>query len=182
MTENELVKIIKTDLVSKITKDLSKVPFRIFREEDLHACTYYHLRKHIEKDPTWEILNEPQLKGLKRRNRSRHPDLLLMKDGISKFIIELKFNYHLEGIQKKDQQVLKKSVKKKRWAKKAFFIQVIVDPKRSSKRGVWKNRNAIRSIYIDPEMLNEYKRVFEQRHSVHPRPVQIARNIKRRKI
>lgn len=180
MTEQEMVKFIKNGLISKLTKDYSRKPFRIFREEDLHACTYFHLRKHIAHDGTWEILNEPQLKGLKRRNRSRHPDMLLLKDGISKFIIELKFNVHLEGIQKKDQQVLKRAVHGKKWAKKAFFIQTIIDPIKTSKRRVRKHRNAMVSICMDRKVLPDYQKVFERRHILQIRPVQIAMNKKRK--
>lgn len=66
LNQNEVGKFIKTDLRSKLQKDLWGFPFRIFREEDLHTCTYYHLRRFLKADRDWEILNEPLLRDLKK--------------------------------------------------------------------------------------------------------------------
>jgi len=56
LVQNQVVKFIRTTLTSKLQKDFSGFPFRIFREEDLHTCTYYHLRRFLKADRNWEIL------------------------------------------------------------------------------------------------------------------------------
>ena len=57
---------------------------------------------------------------MKGRNRGAHPDMALLRNGKPVFLIEFKFPRRSSGVQKKDQQILRKAVHKKKWVKKVF--------------------------------------------------------------
>jgi len=91
LTQNQVGEFIKNDLKVKLEKDFCGPRFRIFREEDLHTCTYYHLRRFLNADRNWEMLNEPLLRNLKAKGRSAQPDIVLFHKEKPKIVIELKF-------------------------------------------------------------------------------------------
>jgi hypothetical protein len=169
LNQNEVGKFIKTDLRSKLQKDLWGFPFRIFREEDLHTCTYYHLRRFLKADTDWEILNEPLLRGLKGRGRGAHPDIVLFHKGKSKIIIELKFRRYVSGIQKKDARILKKAVENKKWAKKAYSIQMTIEPRKETGQEVVLYRNIAIQIVMKEDRKDKYWEEYSKRHKPQPR-------------
>ncbi len=169
LTQNEVGSFIKKVLKAKLEKDFWGHPFRIFREEDLHTCAYYHLRRYLKADRNWEILNEPLLRDLKDSGKSAQPDLVLFHREKPKLIIELKFKRTLFGIQKKDKKVLEKSVENKKWAKKAYFIQLIIEPKKETNQEVLLYRNKFIPIVMREDRLVEYKEVFSKRRKPEPR-------------
>jgi hypothetical protein len=164
---NEITRFIKTDLAEKLDSDFQGPPFRIFRERDLHACCYFHLRRFIGRDPWWEICNEPYLKGLKGRDRGAQPDVVLFYRSKAVALIELKFRRRGIGIQRKDQRVLRRAVKKgktnKRWVKKAFYVEVAVRPRGSRPRKVTKYRNRVISLQMNQEGLADYLQIYRHR-------------------
>ena len=169
LVQNQVVKFIRTTLTSKLQKDYSGFPFRIFREEDLHTCTYYHLRRFLKADRNWEILNEPFLRDLKAKGRSAQPDIVLFHKGKPKILIELKFKKYIRGIQKKDKKVLEKSVENKKWAKKAFFIQAIIDPKKETDQDVVPYRNTFITIEMKEGRKEKYLEIYHKRRKPQPR-------------
>jgi|GEM_PF-3862145 len=169
LNQNEVGKFIKTDLRSKLQEDFCGFPFRIFREEDLHTCTYYHLRRFLKADRDWEILNEPLLRDLKEKGRSAHPDIVLFHKGKSKIIIELKFKKYISGIQEKDARTLEKAVENKKWAKKAYFIQMTIDPRKETGQEVVLYRNREIKIVMEKDRKDEYREEYSKRRKPQPR-------------
>jgi hypothetical protein len=164
---NDMTRFIKTELVEKLDRDFQGLPFRIFRERDLHACCYFHLRRFVGGDPAWEVCNEPHLKGLKGRGRGAQPDVVLFHRRKPVALIELKFRRRGSGIQRKDQRVLRRAVKKgkknKRWVNKAFYIEVVLRPRKSRPRKVAGYRNRVISLPMNKQTLSEYLQMYRQR-------------------
>ena len=159
---------ISKRLKRKLKRDFCGRPFRIFRERDLHACTYYHLRTFLKGDKNWAILNEPLLRGLKGRDKSALPDIELLHNGELVYLIELKFPRRRTGVQRKDQRVLAKAVKHRKWAKKAYFIETILKPDESRRRVV-PYRNKIITIQMREDRLTEYRALYRKRRKPKPR-------------
>src|SRR5271157_1188497 len=99
LNQNQVVKFIRKTLIPKLKNDFCGSLFRIFREEDLHTCTYFHLRNYLDVDNNWEILNEPLFRNLKKKGKSAQPDIVLFHKNKPKIIIELKFKKYIFGIQ-----------------------------------------------------------------------------------
>lgn len=169
LIQNQVVKFIKTSLKSNLEKDFCGSPFRIFREEDLHNCTYYHLRLFLKADRNWEILNEPLLRNLKGKGKGAQPDIVLFHKEKPKILIELKFKRNIYGIEKKDKKVLEKAVKNKKWAKKAFFIQTIIDPKWESTIHVIPRLNTFIPVVMRKGRIEKYREKFSKRRKPQPR-------------
>ena len=102
ITPQKLGRFITHELHDNLTSDFCSPPFRIFRERDLQACCYYHLRTFLTRDSAWEICTEPCLRGLKGCGRAAHPDVALLHNGKLKALIELKFRRNRTGVGKKD--------------------------------------------------------------------------------
>ena len=124
-TQNDWTNFIKNKLPAKLRRDL--VSQRMFRESDLQSCCYFHLRKFGYGDKKWKILNEPWIADLKGK-----PDLLICKDQRPVFMLELKFRKAKSGAGRRDEVKLKEAVKNKKWAKKAFLIEVALDATRDT--------------------------------------------------
>jgi hypothetical protein len=125
-TQNDWTNFIKKKLPDKLRRDL--VSQRMFKESDLHSCCYFHLRKFGYGDKKWKILNEPYIADLKG-----NPDLLIYEGERPKIMLELKFwTPGKSGAGRRDEEKLKHAVKNKKWAQKAFLIEVVLDAKRST--------------------------------------------------
>ena len=63
-------------------------------------------------------------------------------------IIELKFRRQSSGLKGKDAQVLKDAVENREWAKKVFFIEVVLEPghQKGDKGAIPKYRGKVISI------------------------------------
>ncbi len=170
---NDVTRFIKTKqpdgLRARLSKDFSGPPFRIFRERDLHACCYFHLRRFLQSDRSWEILNEPFLQGLKRHGKGAQPDLVLFRKNKPVFIVELKFRMKHTGIQRKDQHVLRNAVKHKKWAKKAFYIETIIESSQDAGQKVVPYRNKSMTIPMKSERMADYLDLFKRRRRPGPR-------------
>lgn len=169
LNQNDIGSFIRYDLQDKLERDFCGRPFRIFQERDLHACTYFHLRRFIRADHQWEILNEPFLRGLKGSGKSAQPDLVFLRRGKPVLLVELKFRRRVSGVQRKDQTVLKKAVKRKKWVKKAYYIETVVQLTRTTRRGVSLRRNRVVTIVMRNDRLGEYLHLFKQRRKPAPR-------------
>ncbi len=177
ITPQDLGRFIMRDLRNKLTLDFCGPPFRIFRERDLQACCYFHLRTFLTPDPTWEICAEPCLRALKRASRAAHPDVALLQNGHLKALIELKFRRSRRGLTKKDQHVLKRAVRKGRygrWVNKAYYIEVVVKPSKNGRRKGTPYRNRARSIAMAVDRLDEFLNLLKQRRKISLLPPQIV--------
>jgi hypothetical protein len=169
LTPNAVAAFVRRKLRSKLEEDFSGRVFRIFRERDLHACSYFHLRRFFGNNSNWEILNEPLLRGLKGRNRGAHPDMALLRNGRLNFLLEFKFRRRYSGVQRKDQRVLRMAVRKKKWAKKVFYIEAVIQPKRKSRRHLIPYRSRIVTISMLPGRLQEYLSLYRLYRKPKPR-------------
>jgi len=170
LNQNEVGKFIKKSLILKLKNDFCGSRFRIFREEDLHTCAYYHLRRFLSTDRNWEILNEPLLRNLKAKGRSAQPDIVLFHKNKPKIIIELKFKKNLVGISKKDKEVLEKSVKDKKWVKKAYIIHMAIKQKQELDQNCVRYRNKFIPIIIeDQNIRKKYLEIYNERRKPQPR-------------
>ncbi|HOJ19704.1 MAG TPA: hypothetical protein PLT92_14165 [Ignavibacteriaceae bacterium] len=166
---NKVSRFIRKELREKIFSDFNNYPFRIFRERDLHASCYYHLRQFLFGDLSWEILNEPFLRDLKCKGKGAQPDIALIRRGKLYFIIELKFRRKLSGIQNKDHMVLNNSVKNKKWARKAYFIETVVEPLRETGLTGTPYRNKYIIIAMSKEKRKEFLSIYNKRRRPEPR-------------
>lgn len=166
---NDVTSIIRNDLRAKLEKDFCGRPFRIFREGDLPACCYFHLRRFLRSDRNWRILTQPLLRGLKTRGRSALPDMLLLRSEKPVFLIELKFRRRTTGAQSKDQQTLKRAVSRRKWAKKAFYIETVVEAHRKTHRSLVPYRNRKISIVMREDRRDEYLKLFKCLRKPKPR-------------
>ena len=164
---NKVTRFIRKELRKKISSDFNGNPFRIFRERDLHACCYYHLRQFLWKDKDWEILNEPFLRDLK--GKGAQLDIALIRKDKLCFMIELKFRRKLSGIQKKDHKVLTNAVKTKKWARKAYFIETLIEPVRKTGLTGIPYRNKYIIITMDKERRDDFLSQFHSRRKPEPR-------------
>ena len=169
ISANEVTSVIRRKLKKAIAKDFSGRPFRIFRERDLHACCYFHLRRFLRSDRAWEILNEPLLRGLKGKGRSARPDIVLFHNGKPVFLIELKFRRNSKGASSKDRRVLRNSVRNKKWAKKAFYLEAVIQASTAKKRKLVPYRNRSISIFLREDRRPEYNTYFKGRRKPLPR-------------
>lgn len=169
LTPNDVTAFIRLKLKSKLEKDFSGRVFRIFRERDLHACSYFHLRRFFSNNSNWEILNEPLLRGLKGRSRGAHPDMALLRNGKLVFLLEFKFRRRYSGVQRKDQRILRKAVRKKKWAKKVFYIEAVIQPRRKSRRHLIPYRSRIVTIAMLPKRVDEYLKSYRLYRKPMPR-------------
>lgn len=169
---NEVTSFINHELRAKLTKDFCGRPFRIFREGDLHACCYFHLRRFLRIDRNWRILNQPLLRGLKVGGRSALPDMVLLRNERSVFLIELKFRRRTTGVQSKDQQILKQAVSGKKFAKKAYYIETVVEARRKTGKSLVPFRNFEISIVMPEDRRDEYLKLFKQFRKPKPRKQQ----------
>ncbi len=160
MLPNTVSKFIRKSLVRSLEQDFCEKPFRIFRERDLHACCYFHLRLFLKKDRDWEIINEPFLYNLKGKGKSAQPDIVLLRNGKLQYLIELKFRKNKLGAKKKDKKVLRNAVKKKKWAKKCFYIEVVIEPRQKNNTKLYPYRSKSISILMDKSQLEEYKKKY----------------------
>jgi len=94
---------------------------------------------------------------------------LLVHKNKPKLIIELKFKKKRIGIQKKDAKVLEKSVENKKWAKKAYFIQLVVDPKKATNQGVVPYRNKTIPIIMKAKRKAAYDEMYDIYRKPQPR-------------
>ncbi len=173
---NAVNAFIRRELKDRLQNDFSGRVFRIFRERDLHACTYFHLRRFFGKNSDWEILNEPLLRGLKGRKRGAHPDIALLRNGKLVYLLELKFRRTRYGIQRKDQRTLKRAVKGKKWAKKVFYIEAVVHPGSKTRRHLVPYRSGTVRIQMSENRLSKYMQSFKQLRKPKPRK-QIRRHL-----
>jgi hypothetical protein len=107
---NEVTCFIRDGLKAKLEKDFGEHPFRIFREHDLHACCYFHLRQFLQRDQKWRILNEPLLRALKEDGRSALPDMMLFRKDKPIFLIEFKFKQQRSGVGRNDLHKIEQAV------------------------------------------------------------------------
>lgn len=160
---------IKRELAEKLQKDFCEPPFRIFRERDLHSCCYFHLRSSLENDHDWAVYNEPHMRDLKAPGKGARPDIVLFRKGKPVYIIELKFSFRLSGARGKDQTVLTRSVRNAKWAKKAYYIEAVVEPTRDTGRKLASYRNRKISIFMNPDMLDQYLEKYGELRKPKPR-------------
>lgn len=156
LNQNDWTRFIKKELPELLKKDLEQ--FLIFREGDLQSCCYFHLRGFASQDswqngPDWKVLNQPWLEGLRKK-----PDIMICKRGRPVLIIELKYYRKRSGASKKDAEVISAVVEHKEWAKKAYIIEVLVDPRPNlnSKREIPKYRGRIISVEVPAEIRAAY--------------------------
>lgn len=172
ITPNNVTRFIKHGLVEKLDRDFQGGRFRIFREPDLHACCYYHLRRLLERHPDWEICNEPHYRELKGRGRPAQHDVVLFYRGRAVALIELKFRVHGQGLRKKDLRVLLRAVKKHkkrhRVVRKAFYLEVVLHPRGKRPRKLTAYRNHAISLLMDAKTLKAYLPVFRKRRKPPP--------------
>lgn len=174
-------KFISGELRKKLTKDFDGQPFRIFREHDLHACCYYHLRKFFSSDHRWTILNEPNLRNLKGRGINARPDIVLLfakKKGDElepTILFELKFRRRHGGSGKKDTKVLRRATRPgkhyKRWAKKAYYVETVIDLQKTNQLSRRKYRNKVITIPMQKHR-DSFTKIFESMRNPRrpPRP------------
>ena len=141
----------------------------IWGKPNLHASCYYHLRQFLWEDNGWEILNEPFLRDLKSKGKGAQPDIALIRRGKLCFIIELKFRRKLSGIQNKDHIVLNNAVKNKKWARKAYFIETVVEPLKETGRAGTPYRNKYIIVTMDKERRKEFISIYNKRRKPEPR-------------
>ena len=156
LSQNDWTRFIKKDLPKLIMKDLEQ--FLIFREADLQSCCYFHMRRFAAKrkwknGEIWKVINKPWLKVLRRE-----PDMMICYRGKPVFIIELKYFRKRSGVSKKDAGVIAAAVEHKEWAKKAFVIEVLVDPQpgMESEYDVPKYRGRLISVEVPARLREEY--------------------------
>ena len=94
---------IKISLRRKLQRDLRKL--KIIKESDLETCTYYHLRRFLKSDSTWNILTRRfvPITGY-------YVDVVLFKRAIPCLALELK--WHKKRLSKKDRKSLNAALKK----------------------------------------------------------------------
>lgn len=169
ITANDVGNFVKTELRKRIESDFCDTPYRIFREADLQSCCYFHLRDFLERDPHWTILNQPYLKALMKGGRGARPDLVLFKKKKPVILIELKFRRRLSGVRSKDQQVLRRAVKNAKWVKKAYYIELIINPTKESKRKLVPYRNRKITLSMRQDTLDDYLAMYRERRKPAPR-------------
>ena len=125
---SEVQSFIRNGLKDRLQHDFTRTPFRIFRERDLQACVYVHLRKFLAGDHTWEILNEPYLKDLKGRGKSAKPDMVLLRRNKTRLLLEFKCLGRYSGLRRREQRVMGRAVKSG-IAKKCYYIEAVMEGK-----------------------------------------------------
>jgi len=168
---NDVNAFIRGQLQDRLTKDFIGRPFRIFRERDLHTCSYFHLRRFLRADKRWEIVNEPFLRNLKGSGKSAQPDIVLFRKGKPVFIIELKFRRKNTSVRRKDKRVFRKALRGKTWAKKAFYIQTVIEQGGKKQQNVVKNRSMTFIIPMRTDRKKEYLFLYDKRRKPEPRTV-----------
>jgi len=162
LTQNDWTNFIKGELKEKLKLDL--LAMKMFRESDLQACCYYHLRQFANGRGSWRILNETWIKGLGRR-----PDLLICKSTKPVLIIELKYRRRYEGPSSKDAEVLTTAVESKEWARKAIFLQVVLHPTKSTGEKLPKSRGRIVTVALTEEEWKSFEPHFRTFRKPSPR-------------
>jgi hypothetical protein len=172
----EVQSFIRHRLKSKLFNDFTRIPFRIFRERDLHACCYHHLRRFLDGDHTWEILNEPYLKNLKGRGKSAMPDMVLLRHGKPRLLLEFKFRRRGGGLRTKEQRVMRKAVKKG-IARKAYYIEAVIDGSKQTQRKGERYVNHIMPLEMPAARKEQYLKKWRARR----KPKVPSRSRKRRR-
>ena len=169
LTPNDVGRFIKNEFTAKVEADFCKPPFRIFRERDLQSCCYFHLRRFLRQDQEWSVLNEPYLRNIKGRGKGGHPDLVLFRRDRPVILIELKFRRRLSGVLPRDQLVLRRAVTNARWAKKAYFVELVIEPSRETRRKLKPYRNCQITIVMPPDRLEDYLTAYSEKRKPQPR-------------
>src|SRR5574341_1265766 len=119
----ELHKFITRDLEKKLIIDLKN--FRIASEADLQSCAYLHLRRYLNKDKKWSILNKAFIMNL-----SVYPDFVIKRRGRVRVGIELKEKRILTPKEvKRDLKKLQKMWKNGKLFNKGYLIFLVRDKK-----------------------------------------------------
>lgn len=158
---------IREDLPKKVRRDVIGPHSKIFREADLQACVYFHLRKFLSRDRTWTILNCPQFADFEQRY---FPDIVLSQQHKRRIVIELKFRHRQSGMSTHDQKKLIAYKTTPEFGKYAAWIEVI-----RNDTGVKKGRVALPksskkffhfSLNIEKERLSErYEKAYTEFHN-----------------
>ncbi|SRR6266404_53161 len=158
----------KDGLRARLEKDFGEHPFRIFREGDLHACCYFHLRQFLEGDQRWRILNQPLLRALKEDGRSALPDMMLFRKEKPVFLIEFKFRRLRSGVGRNDLHKMKQAVDGG-WAKKAFYIEAVVEARSKTGRKLQPYLGFKISTVMREEQREEYLKLSKLLRKPKPR-------------
>jgi hypothetical protein len=95
--------------------------------------------------------------------------MALLRNGKPVFLIEFKFPRRSSGVQKKDQQILRKAVHKKKWVKKVFYIEAVIKPLQKLRRHLVPNRSHIVTIAMLPKRVDEYLKSYRLKRKPKPR-------------
>ena len=95
--------------------------------------------------------------------------MALLRGGKLVFLIEFKFRKRYSGVQRKDQRILRKAVRKKKWAKKVFYIEAVIRPRKKSRRHLIPYRSRIVTIAMLPKRVDEYLESYRLYRKPKPR-------------
>jgi hypothetical protein len=73
------------------------------------------------------------------------------------------------GIQEKDARTLKKAIENKKWAKKAYSIQMAIDPRKETSQEVVLYRNMEIQIVMKEDRKDKYWKEYYKRSKPQPR-------------
>ena len=114
---------VSESLPRRLKRDLRAL--RMVKEADLESCAFYHLRRYLRRDPTWNVYV---------RKHSIHTghyiDLILFRRGFPRIAIELKWNR--ARMSRKDRRSLRRAIRILR-VNKGYFITTLIGAKEYQK-------------------------------------------------
>lgn len=75
----------------------------------------------------------------------------------------MKFRRYVSGIQEKDARILKKAVENNKWAKKAYSIQMTIEPRKETGQEVVLYRNREIQIVMKEDRRAKYWEKYKKR-------------------
>ena len=154
-------------LKKKLQHDLRNL--KIIKESDLETCTYYHLRKYLRSDRSWNILTRRYIP-----TTGYYMDVVLFKNAIPRIALELK--WHKKRLSKKDRSSLNASLQKLK-VNKAYFLTTTKDSQQYEKmRKHDDEKYRFRELVIGWDLPPKQYRELRRRRRKYQREMAIGRN------